>query len=168
MTPGIQKSRSHGSSPQARGTLYSRFLFLFKERFIPAGAGNTQTASARGSRCPVHPRRRGEHLHGLHRNFSMTGSSPQARGTLRPIPQSMIRCRFIPAGAGNTSRPGCIAWPSAVHPRRRGEHIIVPPHDQQEPGSSPQARGTPVRQPILYPDRRFIPAGAGNTPRVSG
>ena len=152
-----------GSSPQARGTHIPRSIWYGLRRFIPAGAGNTcHLAAARGHRT-VHPRRRGEHL--LSRVAAPTGcgSSPQARGTRCPAASGPMRRRFIPAGAGNTI-PICL--PVAlhpVHPRRRGEHGVIPSSSSLDDGSSPQARGTHSARDANHLVQRFIPAGAGNT-----
>ena len=93
------------------------------------------------------------------------GSSPQARGT-RGIGGSDIGAiRFIPAGAGNTYI-SCYVWAlDTVHPRRRGEHMIADDVQDGLRGSSPQARGTPIFRKLNLISSRFIPAGAGNTPR---
>ena len=93
----------------------------------------------------------------------MRGSSPLARGTL-PAPRLRPFCgRFIPAGAGNTakSRSSCCA--RTVHPRWRGEHTKSRCSGWTHNGSSPLARGTPSAYGGRCAERRFIPAGAGNT-----
>ena len=70
--------------------------------------------------------------------------------------------RFIPACAGNAwgfMIPAC--WPP-VHPRMRGERDeawLMLGHDA---GSSPHARGTPMKYGLLFIFNRFIPACAGN------
>ena len=95
----------------------------------------------------------------------MTGSSPQARGTLSV---RVVRCSlsgFIPAGAGNTAGRGGADGGTSVHPRRRGEHRRHNATRIREHGSSPQARGTLGRCVYAVRIRRFIPAGAGNTRR---
>ena len=51
----------HGSSPLARGTQYPAGHARGGVRFIPAGAGNTGLAKAKGLMESVHPRWRGEH-----------------------------------------------------------------------------------------------------------
>ena len=91
------------------------------------------------------------------------GSSPLARGTHEDPPHPEVGCRFIPAGAGNTSSLQPRLIPLTVHPRWRGEHTsptipVIVTH-----GSSPLARGTHCWSDRPASTRRFIPAGAGNT-----
>ena len=153
----------HGSSPQARGTPRLVLLAPGGCRFIPAGAGNTPSRRQRCETVPVHPRRRGEHTDGASAGRWSNGSSPQARGT--PV-DSTIRprsARFIPAGAGNTFLISLSSLWISVHPRRRGEHSPNAIADGLCNGSSPQARGTQSLSRRPSAQRRFIPAGAGNT-----
>ena len=157
-------------------------------RFIPAGAGNTriQPPAADGT---VHPRRRGEHARYSVPPAYIAGSSPQARGTqqsrasrrnaaYRFIPAgagntsmsrpSVIGDRFIPAGAGNTDNAVSVPHRAntccGIHPRRRGEHIILRSVGiEGQPRFIPAGAGNThfTRRPM--PTTRFIPAGAGNT-----
>ena len=71
--------------------------------------------------------------------------------------------RFIPAHAGNTRSRFSFSFPPPVHPRPRGEHILIRLYIVRFFGSSPPTRGTPdaFDRPFYYP--RFIPAHAGNT-----
>ena len=160
---GIFGSATGGSSPQARGTRGCKLLPGVPERFIPAGAGNTNFAFILYARRTVHPRRRGEHDWLAELITEIVGSSPQARGTHTDDWALCDILRFIPAGAGNTERCGARARQPPVHPRRRGEHPDPGRLSDICNGSSPQARGTP--DPICDRDlsTRFIPAGAGNT-----
>ncbi len=159
----IIASSAPGLSPLARGTLVSVQLDLYPARFIPAGAGNTQTITrvARGS--SVYPRWRGEHYQTGIFPYNGGGLSPLARGTLtrrgiRPAPR-----RFIPAGAGNTAADSRADHHRPVYPRWRGEHLTHSERCMKYAGLSPLARGTLVSVQLdLYP-ARFIPAGAGNT-----
>ncbi len=73
----------------------------------------------------------------------IAGSSPLARGTR--VFNAIQLC-------GN-----------AVHPRWRGEHAEIEGAGLVHSGSSPLARGTPARYRQDQRQRRFIPAGAGNT-----
>ena len=134
-----------GSSPLARGTLLAHQRADPVGRFIPAGAGNTTGA--------------------LPANVAEAGSSPLARGTRSLLQVDADLSRFIPAGAGNTrARSGCRNTGS-VHPRWRGEHDDRPEQKLVGAGSSPLARGTLGADPAGVDAGRFIPAGAGNTPR---
>ncbi len=137
-------------------------------RFIPAGAGNSITASRSISAAPVYPRRRGELAHRLRHTVKKFGLSPQARGTLirnHPLTQGL---RFIPAGAGNSSPNIHAQLPRTVYPRRRGELIAGYPRPVTQNGLSPQARGTHMPGLNRLNMLRFIPAGAGNSSRGAG
>ncbi len=154
---------SNGSSPLARGTPLHHHAAELAERFIPAGAGNTNTAWSPASGATVHPRWRGEHRRSPRAERTRAGSSPLARGTLAGLLAEIAERRFIPAGAGNTPRPRPGSAGASVHPRWRGEHISRMVTFLSFIGSSPLARGTRPAHDAERRDRRFIPAGAGNT-----
>ena len=136
-----------------------------KGRFIPAGAGNTANDDPGDLSYTVHPRRRGEHLTMSCPQNVTRGSSPQARGTRHQVFEDFVYERFIPAGAGNTVLTSTGCDPGSVHPRRRGEHLGAHLARVDLVGSSPQARGTHRARFLAAAQKRFIPAGAGNTPR---
>jgi len=93
-----------GLSPLARGTPLPSPEFVFARRFIPAGAGNTTSSNFFLSNAPVYPRWRGEHTWSRTVLPARRGLSPLARGTLQVMREKIFQRRFIPAGAGNTSR----------------------------------------------------------------
>ncbi len=98
----IDDGPDRGSSPLVRGTPAGSSGRASGMRFIPAGAGNTDRSRSTTAQSPVHPRWCGEHAVSVTPITSVAGSSPLVRGTrLFPIP-SLMRSRFIPAGAGNT------------------------------------------------------------------
>ena len=105
--------------------------------------------SSRTSHTPtVHPRARGERVLKLWSRYSRNGSSPRARGTASLRRRYRVRCRFIPARAGNGCRyVACVL-------------AII--------GSSPRARGTGGWRQSSDVTQRFIPARAGNGSRASG
>ena len=150
--------------PRRRGEhLDCRCARILLPRFIPAGAGNTFIFFISLLSIMVHPRRRGEHAGVFRRRNHVDGSSPQARGTRAHAGDGPLHCRFIPAGAGNTTMSGSGGDGTSVHPRRRGEHHFSGHRILVLPGSSPQARGTRPECFFADPPVRFIPAGAGNT-----
>ena len=91
------------------------------------------------------------------------GLSPLARGT-QACPHVVFRLsRFIPAGAGNSVASATTLVQIAVYPRWRGELYALIQRNNGTPGLSPLARGTPSVGAPHKRDRRFIPAGAGNS-----
>ncbi len=166
-----------GLSPLARGTRVARCAGYCRNRFIPAGAGNTLQRHNGGQMPPVYPRWRGEHEVLIDIPFFMVGLSPLARGTHKRRQPPDRSGRFIPAGAGNTSRQNrappagagntisevTMINPISVYPRWRGEHVLEPTLIPQKYGLSPLARGTHCHMEVAKLPLRFIPAGAGNT-----
>ncbi|STM27759.1 Domain of uncharacterised function (DUF2825) [Escherichia coli] len=119
-------------------------------RFIPAGAGNTETAPAVVSCLPVYPRWRGEHNIPNQLVDAQLGLSPLARGTQRGLMSALNHHRFIPAGAGNTMLPSFTPFLISVYPRWRGEHHEINKPAPVARGLSPLARGTPSQNSINF------------------
>ena len=134
--------RQLGSSPLARGTRLVNPHGAAHGRFIPAGAGNTQGGLHGAHAVAVHPRWRGEHISTTLLDMRSAGSSPLARGTPEDARGNAQQCRFIPAGAGNTSGLNISRDLITVHPRWRGEHFSGAAWSASSVGSSPLARGT--------------------------
>ena len=155
--------RRIGLSPQVRGTLFQWADNIKRERFIPAGAGNTFSSTAICSAVAVYPRRCGEHTPVNTCLTTGSGLSPQVRGTQKRKSPAEWQGRFIPAGAGNTSPAARRAPARTVYPRRCGEHTAPPGPDFGACGLSPQVRGTRAFGSARAKPPRFIPAGAGNT-----
>ena len=95
------------------------------------------------------------------------GLSPLAQGTLVSARTRERLLRFIPAGAGNTALIPTSSTCAAVYPRWRREHGQLIASPDSVVGLSPLAQGTPFERRSGKYDRRFIPAGAGNTPGVT-
>ncbi len=151
-------------SPLTRGTLPERIRPLFDCRFIPAGAGNTNSDTESEQFQAVYPRWRGEHSQTEPSSHQTSGLSPLARGTLPDGDHTHSLQRFIPAGAGNTDMKFRRQERYSVYPRWRGEHWRLSATRAWPHGLSPLARGTPCPARRCGVLRRFIPAGAGNTP----
>ncbi len=100
----LSNTERSGLSPLARGTLCYPLKTADSRRFIPAGAGNTRPASRLAPDIPVYPRWRGEHSINCGGSEANSGLSPLARGTHTAANYGSRNARFIPAGAGNTSR----------------------------------------------------------------
>ena len=159
----IIASSAPGLSPLARGTLTAWYAESHPERFIPAGAGNTEASNIWWTKRTVYPRWRGEHCTRRVLATGHPGLSPLTRGTR--ICQRLCGAvnRFIPAGARNTTPATCFASRSAVYPRWRGEHYASHLLRQPFGGLSPLARGTQLSRARNCAGYWFIPAGAGNT-----
>ena len=186
----LQFPRPQAVHPRSRGEhIWGNSSIGSQNRFIPARAGNTLIRSsslpkvsgssplARGTRgwprsavapSSVHPRSRGEHARGSTPAGASRRFIPARAGNTGRSVIGMESChRFIPARAGNTCEPQPMDYPSAVHPRSRGEHVDLGVIRHPVDGSSPLARGTRRGRATPTPELRFIPARAGNT-RSSG
>ena len=156
-----------GSSPHTRGTRAQGAINGPNGRFIPACAGNASPLPGGPTRPPVHPRMRGERTACSAPGLSSHGSSPHTRGTRHYRGAHATTPRFIPAYAGNARSTAGRDSQSTVHPRIRGERATPCVNPMFSHGSSPHARGTPRDCGPTGAAPRFIPACAGNAPRVS-
>ena len=148
-TPSCSGRTAHRAvHPRVRGEHAAEDLLGNADlRFIPACAGNTCKHGDEAAGDAVHPRVRGEHEARLTMSCRDGGSSPRARGTRIENENGDIVPRFIPACAGNTQQQHLSHPAHSVHPRVRGEHLLV--------------------DLDLGAGVRFIPACAGNTRRGS-
>ena len=152
-----------GSSPHARGTPADQRDSIGTVGIIPACAGNTWRSSLRRFATGDHPRMRGEHFGEICVRVRAQGSSPHARGTRVHACASAGDAGIIPACAGNTFLFRLDLIVDGDHPRMRGEHLPDVMTVAIKTGSSPHARGTPVRVRVQEPVGGIIPACAGNT-----
>ena len=110
-----------------------------------------------------HPRSRGVYLTWTTAAFTLTGSSPLARGLqCRTVPLHNGR-RIIPARAGFTSNRRNESSRSGDHPRSRGVYFRNAFTMDRRSGSSPLARGLRAKIRIRLIANRIIPARAGFT-----
>ena len=151
-----------GSSPLARGTLFGEDIVHTAHRLIPARAGNISGPDKRYCSNPAHPRSRGEHKNRAPNPCVRVGSSPLARGTFVFSELHKLRGRLIPARAGNIGDSFASSLMYPAHPRSRGEHHSIATESPAGRGSSPLARGTSSVHFETLPNRRLIPARAGN------
>ncbi len=152
-----------GLSPLARGTRAFVSYARPEQRFIPAGAGNTNASGDPVLFASVYPRWRGEHPIWRLLRMLRIGLSPLAWGTPYRLLLPTFGQRFIPAGAGNTAVVVSISITGPVYPRWRGEHAEFTAAATAAGGLSPLARGTRTVCAARPAPARFIPAGAGNT-----
>jgi hypothetical protein len=115
---------------------------------------------------PVHPRACGERSYKFRSNRESGGSSPRVRGTLSCGIVTLAPIRFIPARAGNAQKALHPFSGPPVHPRACGERCNSPVVISDGAGSSPRVRGTQAHLHLGSLMRRFIPARAGNAPRL--
>ena len=155
--------RKAGSSPLARGLLFSVIVASLGMRIIPARAGFTLRRRGMASRPWDHPRSRGVYRRPESPDRSAAGSSPLARGLL-PGGLKVWPCgRIIPARAGFTTSEAGIPVLRTDHPRSRGVYFAVKMVSAFPSGSSPLARGLrPGPHRPCY-ESRIIPARAGFT-----
>ena len=99
----IASTSGYGLSPLARGTQARGAGRRWRQRFIPAAAGNSARLVISTQHYSVYPRCRGELFTQPSPKLTIPGLSPLARGT-RPLNVSRrTGVRFIPAGAGDSA-----------------------------------------------------------------
>ncbi len=152
-----------GSSPLARGALFDVLSDLGADGLIPARAGSTTSISPCSARTAAHPRSRGEHCARSSAARFSNGSSPLARGAPGAVASGCCGCGLIPARAGSTHGMPLSFLPVPAHPRSRGEHTKTRLRERSSRGSSPLARGAPLRWCLRRAAGGLIPARAGST-----
>ena len=112
--------RPEGSSPLARGLPAGVLQRSVGPGIIPARAGFTCQRQERRLERQDHPRSRGVYFTRFLDHLSEMGSSPLARGLLRPRRPLWRRSRIIPARAGFTCSRKRRFRSARDHPRSRG------------------------------------------------
>ena len=154
---------SRGSSPLARGLPTPNGSCSRSSRIIPARAGFTRRRSRRHRAHPDHPRSRGVYRTSTASPRPPGGSSPLARGLHTPRRRGPGGGGIIPARAGFTATTSTSPPPQRDHPRSRGVYPGPAHRWLRRGGSSPLARGLPLRMALIWGSFRIIPARAGFT-----
>ena len=152
-----------GSSPLARGLQPPALPQRLLRRIIPARAGFTPRTSLFSRPPRDHPRSRGVYARKYVGIASAIGSSPLARGLLCVCLGVGVQAGIIPARAGFTACHAPCVRASEDHPRSRGVYAGGDGSFLPRVGSSPLARGLPVRERSTVGQGRIIPARAGFT-----
>ncbi len=160
-----QETQKNGSSPHMRGKRHEEERRLYRQRIIPAHAGQTAKSGQHKPSTPDHPRTCGANAVWCRCVTNPTGSSPHMRGKQTVIAFLTDAPRIIPAHAGQTSYYAGTAGGAPDHPRTCGANDSMRRTGRRRAGSSPHMRGKQAyaRQPDLAV--RIIPAHAGQTAR---
>ena len=110
-----------------------------------------------------HPRACGANAASQRVTASRVGSSPRVRGKRPPVPSPAVRCRIIPARAGQTRGNRRSAASTPDHPRACGANSGLARIVLAVAGSSPRVRGKRTAVAIARKTPRIIPARAGQT-----
>ncbi|AWR87916.1 hypothetical protein Mtai_v1c26880 [Meiothermus taiwanensis WR-220] len=152
---------SSGSSPRVRGIRGFVASGANRQRFIPAGAGNTGEEEAPRLFPAVHPRGCGEYPWPLSPRIFAIGSSPRVRG-IRP---QAGHCREVfgssPRVRGILMQDVLSIAIGAVHPRGCGEYDAGNPSGTVALGSSPRVRGIRPRASAAGRYSSVHPRGCG-------
>ncbi len=112
-------------------------------------------------RSPVHPRVRGDDSDGAKDVTGGVGSPPRARGRFLQLRQLLGHLRFTPACAGTIDDPAGPPRSPPVHPRVRGDDLLLRDRVADILGSPPRARGRCLVLVLILVLVRFTPACAG-------
>ena len=152
-----------GSSPLARGLLWSPSRAGTRLRIIPARAGFTLQFLQRERAGRDHPRSRGVYGRIIRASRIWIGSSPLARGLPVAAHHYPARRGIIPARAGFTFESWSMLATVQDHPRSRGVYSCHVLSSKSPAGSSPLARGLLNVVSGDHMALRIIPARAGFT-----
>ena len=130
---------------------------------IPARAGFTSAQYGSGRSTGDHPRSRGVYPGWSTPYSNQYGSSPLARGLLKPLATILLKRGIIPARAGFTASLHVSRSTKRDHPRSRGVYNCEPTPDVSPLGSSPLARGLHKGSETRVCNFGIIPARAGFT-----
>ena len=155
-----------GSSPRMRGKRTLHRSGLFRERIIPAHAGQTDASTVGEATSMDHPRACGANSIAAASRSASAGSSPRMRGKHPETNRRGVPGRIIPAHAGQTLSVLKASISTPDHPRacganERPEFRVVGGH-----GSSPRMRGKRPAKGRQLERGRIIPAHAGQTTRT--
>ena len=134
-----------GSSPLARGLRRCSDRGRRGRGIIPARAGFTHYFVSPVCCNWDHPRSRGVYSAIFPPQVTPTGSSPLARGLQIVKDWIANTLGIIPARAGFTDPTSSVHGRSWDHPRSRGVYSKVAVYSIAAAGSSPLARGLPIR-----------------------
>ena len=113
----------------------------------------------------VYPRERGGTNRRRAGKMHKHGLSPRTRGNLENGMEEYAKYGSIPANAGEPLPEAPVKALFRVYPRERGGTRPVHVHEGAHKGLSPRTRGNPVHDPRMEPQRRSIPANAGEPGR---
>ena len=163
LTVAVTLAVPAGSSPRMRGKHTKTPKTMSYPRIIPAHAGQTTSTSDSWATAPDHPRACGANTARKPVTGIKTGSSPRMRGKRGCGGRSTTRGRIIPAHAGQTSPLSEHSSPRSDHPRACGANAFGEHERCGGAGSSPRMRGKHQGRQLQQPQRRIIPAHAGQT-----
>ena len=159
----LSSSVMSGSSPLARGLPQEVSRRAGGAGIIPARAGFTSLPNRDPRSLADHPRSRGVYQALNAADATLKGSSPLARGLRMLARPRMVTAWIIPARAGFTLPQIDMLVAHRDHPRSRGVYRRVEFLGGDLAGSSPLARGLPLRLHGVVQRLRIIPARAGFT-----
>ena len=150
-----------GLSPRVRGSRPRNDLENHALGSIPAGAGEPQSAHVGLFLVRVYPRGCGGAALCGTCHCADNGLSPRVRGSHK-IPKAAASSRgSIPAGAGEPSFDMACMHAARVYPRGCGGAPEIAHASHPAAGLSPRVRGSRIGRSSRHPQRRSIPAGAG-------
>ena len=152
-----------GTSPRVRGKRVDRRRGNVPGGYIPACAGETETASGAVTMTRVHPRVCGGNLLAFFDGVPGDGTSPHVRGKPRISLLLDLAGGYIPACAGETRPRRGDQSMRRVHPRMCGGNHSKRASHQGREGTSPHVRGKPRGSDEPRGLRGHIPACAGET-----